>query len=175
MLINNGVFPHAFWYWLGVAALFGYMILFNTIYTLALTYLNRQYNLTPGTLVHWVPMFLCLTFRSSQFKLLLLFFTKKKNLFWMFAFVVAQHWESHRLLLQRRSLLRKRRTWQELTPLLFQPGTSQGNPGGLRIRSTFMVNFLQILEHSCLLQKNEKLDGEWNTFCHLEGSKSGWP
>lgn len=29
------------------------------------------------------------------------------------------------------------------------------------------------LEHSCLLQKNEKLDGECNMFCHLEGSKSG--
>jgi hypothetical protein len=54
VLINNGVFPHAFWYWLGVAALFGYMILFNTIYTLALTYLNRQYHLTPVTLIHYV-------------------------------------------------------------------------------------------------------------------------
>lgn len=80
VLINNGVFPHAFWYWLGVAALFGYMILFNTIYTLALTYLNRQYNLTPVTIIRWVPIFLCLFFQSGQFTLLLLFFTKKKKL-----------------------------------------------------------------------------------------------
>lgn len=173
VLINNGVFPHAFWYWLGVAALFGYMILFNTIYTLALTYLNRQYNLTPVTIIRWVPIFLCLFFQSGQFTLLLLFFTKKKNLFWMFAFVVAQHWESHRLLLQRRSLLKKRPTWLELIPLLFLPGTSRENPGGRRIQSTFTVNFLKILEHSCLLQKNEKLDGAWKIFCHLEGSKSG--
>ena len=81
VLINNGVFPHAFWYWLGVAALFGYMILFNTIYTLALTYLNRQYNLTPVTIIRWVPIFLCLFFQSGQFTLLLLFFTKKKTCF----------------------------------------------------------------------------------------------
>ncbi|XP_077211753.1 pleiotropic drug resistance protein 1-like isoform X1 [Tasmannia lanceolata] len=40
ILESRGIFPHAYWYWIGVIALFGYIFLFNGFYTLALTYLN---------------------------------------------------------------------------------------------------------------------------------------
>jgi len=40
VLFNSGLPTHAYWYWIGVAALVGYVILFYTLYTLALTYLN---------------------------------------------------------------------------------------------------------------------------------------
>jgi hypothetical protein len=40
ILINSGVFPKNYWYWIGVAALMGYVLLFNTMYTFVLTYLN---------------------------------------------------------------------------------------------------------------------------------------
>ncbi|GAB2293593.1 transcription factor [Dionaea muscipula] len=36
----RGIFPHAYWYWLGAGALLGYICLFNILYTLALTFLN---------------------------------------------------------------------------------------------------------------------------------------
>ncbi|KAL1831046.1 hypothetical protein ACET3Z_000697 [Daucus carota] len=36
----RGLFPQAYWYWIGVGALVGYVFLFNFIFTLALTYLN---------------------------------------------------------------------------------------------------------------------------------------
>ncbi len=42
VLFNSGLPTHAYWYWIGVAALVGYVILFYTLYTLALTYLNRK-------------------------------------------------------------------------------------------------------------------------------------
>ncbi|CAN6441234.1 unnamed protein product [Victoria cruziana] len=35
-----GVFPHKYWYWIGVAALVGFTILFNVLFTVALMYLN---------------------------------------------------------------------------------------------------------------------------------------
>lgn len=37
-----GVFPHKYWYWIGVAALVGFTILFNVLFTVALMYLNRK-------------------------------------------------------------------------------------------------------------------------------------
>jgi ABC-type multidrug transport system ATPase subunit/ABC-type multidrug transport system permease subunit len=40
ILINSGVFPKNYWYWIGIAALMGYVLLFNTMYTFVLTYLN---------------------------------------------------------------------------------------------------------------------------------------
>ncbi|KAG5141732.1 hypothetical protein JHK82_017427 [Glycine max] len=40
ILESRGFFTHAYWYWIGIGALIGFMILFNIIYTLALTYLN---------------------------------------------------------------------------------------------------------------------------------------
>lgn len=39
-LEHRGVFPHAYWYWLGLGALVGYVLLFNFLYTVTLTYLN---------------------------------------------------------------------------------------------------------------------------------------
>ncbi|XP_074351652.1 pleiotropic drug resistance protein 1-like [Apium graveolens] len=36
----RGLFPQAYWHWIGVGALVAYVFLFNTIFTLALTYLN---------------------------------------------------------------------------------------------------------------------------------------
>ncbi|XP_058112245.1 pleiotropic drug resistance protein 1-like [Magnolia sinica] len=39
-LKSRGIFPHAYWYWLGVGALVGYVLLFNAICALALHYLN---------------------------------------------------------------------------------------------------------------------------------------
>ncbi|XP_022959810.1 pleiotropic drug resistance protein 1-like isoform X1 [Cucurbita moschata] len=36
----HGFFPYADWYWIGVAALIGFILVFNFLYVLALTYLN---------------------------------------------------------------------------------------------------------------------------------------
>jgi hypothetical protein len=44
VLFNSGIPAHAYWYWIGLAALVGYVFLFYTLYTLALTYLNRKFN-----------------------------------------------------------------------------------------------------------------------------------
>ncbi|XP_008245140.1 PREDICTED: ABC transporter G family member 36-like [Prunus mume] len=48
ILKSHGIFPEARWYWIGVAALIGYIFLFNLLLTLALQYLDpfgdlRQY------------------------------------------------------------------------------------------------------------------------------------
>ncbi|XP_056691158.1 ABC transporter G family member 32 isoform X2 [Spinacia oleracea] len=40
LLKARSLFPESYWYWIGVGALFGYMILFNILLTLFLTYLN---------------------------------------------------------------------------------------------------------------------------------------
>ncbi|TKY64525.1 ABC transporter G family member 40 [Spatholobus suberectus] len=40
ILESRGFFTHAYWYWIGIGALIGFMFLFNIIYTLALAYLN---------------------------------------------------------------------------------------------------------------------------------------
>ncbi|KAI7985487.1 Pleiotropic drug resistance protein 1 [Camellia lanceoleosa] len=40
VLKSRGFFPDAYWYWLGVGALLGFVFLFNFCFTLALTYLN---------------------------------------------------------------------------------------------------------------------------------------
>jgi hypothetical protein len=39
-LINSGVYPRNYWYWIGIAALMGFVLLFNMMYTFVLTYLN---------------------------------------------------------------------------------------------------------------------------------------
>lgn len=41
----RGLFPQAYWYWIGVGALVAYVFLFNIIFTLALTYLNRKHSI----------------------------------------------------------------------------------------------------------------------------------
>ncbi|KAK7832037.1 pleiotropic drug resistance protein 1 [Quercus suber] len=40
VLKSRGFFTHAYWYWIGVGALIGFILLFNAAFTLALTYLN---------------------------------------------------------------------------------------------------------------------------------------
>ncbi|XP_061353915.1 pleiotropic drug resistance protein 1-like isoform X2 [Gastrolobium bilobum] len=40
VLESRGFFTDAYWYWIGIGALIGFMFLFNIIYTVALTYLN---------------------------------------------------------------------------------------------------------------------------------------
>ncbi|XAR50595.1 Sulfate-transporting ATPase [Bertholletia excelsa] len=46
ILKSRGYFPDAYWYWLGVGALLGFVLLYNFCFTLALTYLNRPNMLT---------------------------------------------------------------------------------------------------------------------------------
>ncbi|PIA65375.1 hypothetical protein AQUCO_00100684v1 [Aquilegia coerulea] len=41
VLKSRGLFPYAYWYWIGVGALFGYIFIFNGLFTLALAYLNQ--------------------------------------------------------------------------------------------------------------------------------------
>jgi hypothetical protein len=41
-LKSRGIFPEAKWYWIGFAAMIGYILLFNALFTLALTYLKRK-------------------------------------------------------------------------------------------------------------------------------------
>lgn len=43
------------WYWIGAAALFGFVVLFNVLFTLALTYLNRE---LPSP-CYWFPTIGC--------------------------------------------------------------------------------------------------------------------
>eukprot|EP01018_Ginkgo_biloba_P004077 Gb_33043 [translate_table: standard] len=38
---SRGIFPHAYWYWIGIGGLMSYSILFNILYTMALTYLKQ--------------------------------------------------------------------------------------------------------------------------------------
>jgi hypothetical protein len=45
VLKSRGVFPEARWYWIGFGAMIGFTILFNALFTLALTYLRREYTL----------------------------------------------------------------------------------------------------------------------------------
>uniref|UniRef100_A0A7N0TS87 ABC transporter domain-containing protein n=2 Tax=Kalanchoe fedtschenkoi TaxID=63787 RepID=A0A7N0TS87_KALFE len=40
VLKSRGFFPEAYWYWIGVGALIGFTLLFNLVFSLALTYLN---------------------------------------------------------------------------------------------------------------------------------------
>ena len=41
VLKSRGFFAHEYWYWLGLGALFGFVLLLNFAYTLALTFLDR--------------------------------------------------------------------------------------------------------------------------------------
>jgi hypothetical protein len=43
VLKNRGIFTEAKWYWIGLGALIGYTLLFNLLYTLALSVLSRKY------------------------------------------------------------------------------------------------------------------------------------
>lgn len=43
VLESRGVFAEAKWYWIGFAATVGYIFVFNALFSVALTYLNREY------------------------------------------------------------------------------------------------------------------------------------
>jgi hypothetical protein len=43
VLRSRGVFTEAKWYWIGLGAMLGYTLLFNALFTLALTYLKGEY------------------------------------------------------------------------------------------------------------------------------------
>lgn len=43
VLKARGIFTESYWYWIGVGALAGYILLFNGVFTIALAYLNREY------------------------------------------------------------------------------------------------------------------------------------
>ncbi|KAL9460374.1 hypothetical protein AB3S75_003560 [Citrus x aurantiifolia] len=40
-LKSRGFFPHAYWYWLGLGAVIGFLLVFNVGFTLSLTFLNK--------------------------------------------------------------------------------------------------------------------------------------
>ena len=40
---SRGLFPQAYWYWIGVGATIGYVFLFNFLFAVALKYLDRKY------------------------------------------------------------------------------------------------------------------------------------
>lgn len=42
LLKSRGFFTEDHWFWISVAALFGFSILFNILFIVALTYLNRR-------------------------------------------------------------------------------------------------------------------------------------
>lgn len=42
VLKSRGFFPHEYWYWIGLGAMFGFIILFNFGFSVALAYLNRE-------------------------------------------------------------------------------------------------------------------------------------
>lgn len=43
VLKARGFFAEANWYWIGAGALLGFVLVFNFCYTVALTFLNREY------------------------------------------------------------------------------------------------------------------------------------
>lgn len=56
VLKSHGVFPEAKWYWIGFGALLGFTLLFNALFTLALTFLRRKdlLSLLCHSIVSWI-------------------------------------------------------------------------------------------------------------------------
>ncbi len=53
VLESRGQFAHAYWYWIGIAALVGFTIVFNIGFTLAIAFMPRECHastLNPPTL-----------------------------------------------------------------------------------------------------------------------------
>lgn len=42
LLKSRSLFPQSYWYWIGIGALIGYTVLFNILFTLFLSKLNRE-------------------------------------------------------------------------------------------------------------------------------------
>lgn len=57
VLNNFDVFTEKNWYWIGTAALIGFIIFFNVLFTLALMYLNRKHSHSVQT-IYWITSFL---------------------------------------------------------------------------------------------------------------------
>ncbi|KAM0924026.1 hypothetical protein ACQ4PT_005152 [Festuca glaucescens] len=51
VLKSRGVFPECMWYWFGFGMLLGFTLLFNSLFTLCLAYLKREYSCCSGSLV----------------------------------------------------------------------------------------------------------------------------
>jgi hypothetical protein len=47
VLLSRGIYPHNYYYWVGVGALLLTIIIFNVLYTITLTYLSRKSSLHP--------------------------------------------------------------------------------------------------------------------------------
>lgn len=50
ILESRGFFTHAYWYWIGIGALVGFVFLFNILFAVALSYLNREFQSS-----HFIP------------------------------------------------------------------------------------------------------------------------
>ncbi|XP_057534339.1 ABC transporter G family member 39-like isoform X3 [Amaranthus tricolor] len=58
VIVSRGLFNHQYWFWISIGALLGFSLIFNVIYTIALTYLNPisdsksivedDHNISPG-------------------------------------------------------------------------------------------------------------------------------
>lgn len=59
VLKSRGFFTHAYWYWIGVGALVGFMFLLNIMFTISLSCLNRED--LPSNSISWV------SYTNSQF------------------------------------------------------------------------------------------------------------
>jgi hypothetical protein len=68
LLESRGFFTESYWYWIGLAALVGFAVILNILFTLALHYLNRNDRLVSLTIkfVVFRILFMCLSSRSSD-------------------------------------------------------------------------------------------------------------
>jgi hypothetical protein len=60
ILKARGIFVDPNWYWIGVGALLGYIMLFNVLFILFLDWLGREYPLCSKGSVHTLQNILCL-------------------------------------------------------------------------------------------------------------------
>lgn len=66
VLKSRGIFTDKYWYWIGVAAMVGYIFLFNGLFPVALAYLNREYHLPwhaaliKSSFKHFLSLMTCL-------------------------------------------------------------------------------------------------------------------
>lgn len=51
VLLSRGLFVHGYWYWIGIGALLGFVVLFNSLFIMAITFLDRMFFL-PATILH---------------------------------------------------------------------------------------------------------------------------
>lgn len=60
ILKARGIFVDPNWYWIGVGALLGYIMLFNILFVLFLDWLGREYLLCSKGMIHTLENILCL-------------------------------------------------------------------------------------------------------------------